>query len=58
VDVDYLGTLGDGAVPYISQLTTDSYINVASRAKEILAHRNTVTGDFRSWNYTSWLANQ
>ena len=57
VDVDYLGTLGDGAVPYISQLTTDSYTNVASRAKEILAHRNTVTGDFRSWNYTSWLAN-
>lgn len=51
VDVYYLFTLSDGAIPYLHQLTTDANSQVAAAAKEMLS-----TGysprelDFRSWN--------
>jgi hypothetical protein len=58
VDVYYLGTLGDGAVPYIDELTRDDDFMVARSAKRILAQRSSKIKDLRSWNYASWLAGQ
>ena len=58
VDVYYLGTLGDGAVPYIDEFTRDDDFMVARSAKRILAQRSSKIKDLRSWNYASWLAGQ
>jgi hypothetical protein len=51
VDVYYLSSLSDGAIPYLHQLTYDADPEIAGPAKEMLS-----TGysprelDFRSWN--------
>lgn len=58
VDVYYLGTLGDGAVPYIDALTHDDNFAVSRSAKRILTQRPEKVKDLRSWNYASWLAEQ
>ena len=58
VDVSYLWTLGDGAVPYIARLTESEDPTVAKKAKEILERYDRNEGDFRAWNYASWYANQ
>lgn len=58
VDVYYLGTLGDGAVPYIEELTRDDDFMVSRCAQRILARRPEKVKDLRSWNYASWLAEQ
>jgi hypothetical protein len=58
VDVHYLWTLGDGAIPYIAQLTKAEDPTVAQEAKEILERYDRNEGDFRSWNYAGWYANQ
>lgn len=58
VDMSYLGTLGDGATPYITQLTHDKNHHVAERAQKILERRTHDSEDFRQWNYASWLADQ
>ena len=59
VDVWYLSTLNDGAVPYISQLTYDSDPDVAKDAYEVLEERYWELDedyDFRGWNYVKDLA--
>jgi hypothetical protein len=58
VDVYYLGKLGDGAVPYLAELTHDSDAQVAANAGEILSERRASVNDFRDWNYASWYADQ
>lgn len=58
VDVYYLGTLGDGAVPYIARLTESEDSAVAQHAKRILERYEQNERDFRAWNYASWYANQ
>lgn len=57
VDVDYLGSLGNGAVPYLAQLTTASDLNLAEEAQNRLKHRwfDTID-DFREWNYVNHIA--
>lgn len=58
VDVEYLGTLGHGAMPYIAQLTEDKNPVVAIKAKGILEKNEKNTDDFREWNYAVWIADQ
>ena len=54
VDVSYLRTLNDGAVPYIEELTADADEAVAEGAREILEYYyyNEDT-DWRHWNITT-----
>ena len=54
VDVYYLGTLGDGAMPYIAELTQDSDSKVAASAQKILDDNRKSWNDFRDWNYVNW----
>lgn len=59
VDVDYLGTLNYGAVPYIYQLTSDSDPQVAEDAQHALQYFFGYSGsieDFRFWNYADMVA--
>lgn len=61
VDVDYLGSLSDGAIPYIDQLADDKDPDVATEAKNILrTHRRHMpqTRDLRSFNIATMLADQ
>lgn len=53
VDVAYLGDLGDGAVPYLVQLTenaADPQIRTAAQ-NALSSRRYREIRDFRSWNY-------
>ncbi len=58
VDVEYLGTLSDGAVPYIQKLTGASDRQVAQAAERLLQNRDRAYEDIRGWNYASWKAGQ
>ena len=58
VDVYYLGTLGDGAVPYLAELTKDNQAWVADSAGKVLSRRRARVNDLRDWNYASWYADQ
>lgn len=53
VDMEYMGELGYGAVPYIAQLTDDPDECIATSARDILKyHYDTgIIEDFRFWNY-------
>lgn len=53
VDMEYMGELGYGAVPYIAQLTDDPDECIATSAQDILKyHYDTgIIEDFRFWNY-------
>ncbi len=52
IDVEYLSTLGDGAAPYLAELTQDSNPEVAQQAREALEQRRSAgIRDFRGWNY-------
>ena len=51
VDVDYLSTLSNSAIPYIYRLTTDADPEVAEQAKLVLSRRECTIEDFRDWNY-------
>ena len=53
VDVYYLSSLSDGAIPYLHQLTTDANSEVAATAKEMLAAYDACELDFRSWNWSA-----
>lgn len=57
VDVDYLASLGNGAIPYIAQLTEDTDPSIAKEAQRRLEHRwfDTID-DFREWNYVNHIA--
>lgn len=58
VDVDYLKTLSDGAVPYLAELTEDPNPAVAAQAKLALRLREQLDGkeDLRSWNIADTIA--
>lgn len=52
VDVEYLGTLSNGAIPQIAKLVDDEDPQVAMKAKNILRHSGSAKcDDFRDWNY-------
>ena len=56
VDVDYLGSLGNGAVPYLAQLTNASDPDIAEEAQNQinLSYRYFDSiDDFREWNYVN-----
>lgn len=52
IDMGHMGRLGDGALPYIKELTQDSDPKVASSAMDILENSYCSISDFRSWTYT------
>lgn len=57
VDVDYLDSLGNGAVPYIFELTADPDPAVAEAAIESLkVYFDVAPEDFRDWNYVNHIA--
>ena len=56
VDVDYLGTLGSGAIPHIAKLVDDTDPEVAKTAQRILEQSEVQWKDFRGWNYANWRA--
>ena len=59
VDTDYLGSLGDGAIPYLYTLTSDSDPDVAYAAKQSMRYTHVyLCYDFRNWNIASALAEQ
>lgn len=51
VDVDYLGMLSSGAVPYLAELAQDGDRDTAAKAKTILTYYGTSDSDIRGWNY-------
>ena len=53
VDVYYLSSLSDGAIPYLHQLTTDANSEVAETAREMLAIYDAYEPDFRNWNWSA-----
>lgn len=57
VDVRYLSTLGDGAVPYLQQLTLEADPEIAQQAQDAITRQYINSGeDFRSWNYVNYKA--
>ena len=57
VDVDYLGYLSSGALPYMEELTADSDPEIAAKAVEILENYELFPyDDLRGWNYTEYRA--
>lgn len=56
VDVEYLGTLGSGAVPQIAKLLDDQDVEVAEAAQRVLDGSYVNWKDFRSWNFAGWCA--
>lgn len=56
MDVNYLKTLSDGAVPHIQRLTGAQDPVVAKNAADWLAARTAAYEDIRGWNLASWLA--
>ena len=56
VDVDYLTTLSDGAVPYIEKLVNDANPQVAQQASSFINMSRIFVDDFRDWNYATWIA--
>lgn len=57
IDVDYLGKLGDGAVPYLAKLAQSPDETVREAARLQLTDRAAeARGDFRSWNYAGAVA--
>lgn len=60
IDITYLCSLSDGAVPHIYRLVKDApEQSVSDMAGRFLKNRNSSLGeDFRSWNYANYLADQ
>lgn len=56
VDVEYLDSLGHGAVPYIALLTEDADPEVAQAAKWALSRGYYINEDVRAWNYVNHIA--
>ena len=52
IDMGHMGCLGDGALPYIKELTHDRDPEIASTAMDILENSYCSISDFRSWTYT------
>ena len=59
IDTRHLSSLGDGALPYIRELTQASDPEVAQIARDMAEHWDTeAPEDFRSWNYLTAQASQ
>lgn len=60
IDLTYLCSLSDGAIPHIYRLIAQSPEKpVSDMAKRMLKDRSAFLGeDFRSWNYANYLADQ
>jgi hypothetical protein len=59
IDVEYLGRLGSGAVPYIAQLMDGSDPVIAADARIALRNRDQTTwDDLRDWNYVNFTAEE
>jgi hypothetical protein len=57
IDVHYLDSLGNGAVPYIAQLTEVPDPILSEKAKNALpAPAQVDWEDFRDWNYVNYIA--
>lgn len=57
IDVAYLDELGNGAVPYIAQLTEDSNAKIAKAAADAMPYPGQADWeDFRDWNYVNCIA--
>ena len=55
VDVEYLDSLGNGAIPYIARLREDADPAVSEAAKNALLEGWKIH-DFREWNFTTFVA--
>ncbi len=53
VDVDYLASLSDGAVPYLEELSRDENTAIRAEAHTWLTRRSARKPDIRSWNITA-----
>ena len=49
----YLDSLGDGALPYVQQLTQAEDADIADWAKSVLESREWEQPEIRSWNYVN-----
>lgn len=58
VDVGYLSSLSNGAVPYLQELAEDNDPAIRALALEYLAYSHTEAADLRGWNYTTAQADQ
>lgn len=59
IDTAHLGELGDGALPYVVQLTEADDPEVAQIARDLVTYWYIRSpGDFRSWNYVNHNAQQ
>lgn len=58
VDAYYLSNLGDGAIPYLAQLTQDSDPELARVAAELLDTGRVPDTDIRSWNWCDHAAEE
>ena len=58
VDVGYLSTLNDSAIPHIMELTTDSDPQIAEQARNALSKKIVWVDDFRDWNFATEYALQ
>lgn len=56
IDLEYLKSLSDGAVPAIKRLLEAGDGVVANNAREFLVNRGCGYEDIRGWNFASWLA--
>ena len=53
VDMRHLSGLGDGALPYVAELTQDADPQIAQSARAILNTRESTITGLRDWNYSS-----
>lgn len=58
VDVEYLATLSDSAVPYIQKLTAVPASKIAIEAQQVLENHDCSYEDIRGWNFAAWKAIQ
>lgn len=58
IDVSYLSTLGDGAVPQIARLVNDQNTLIAEQARAVLRNQAIWVEDFRGWNFATDYARQ
>ena len=57
IDVDYLDSLGKGAIPHIAKLTGDADPAIATAAANALEYGfYDLIDDFREWNYSAFAA--
>ena len=57
MDVDYLGELGDGAVPYLAKLAQNPDENIREAAiAQLIERAQDDPSDLRGWNYASSVA--